>query len=206
MPSSQQPNQRRWAGAIPYTVSPYLCLEFVNSRFANYTGTGEVYDRLEMADWRAWFLARAEIAVTRPATPETLGQLRQIRAAVRDLLERGTPPAPTTLAWINQWLAASPPAWQLRSNGTGIDLRMTWEADWPGVIGAILTSYGRLWEDGVIHRVRECANPHCTWLFYDESRNATRRWCDPQACGNLQNVHAHRERARAGRGPGAPAA
>jgi predicted RNA-binding Zn ribbon-like protein len=177
-------------------LSPYLCIDFVNSRFANYLGTGEVYDRLEMAPWREWFLDRAGIPVSRPLAPETLDELREVRATLRELLDHSAPPAPETMSWINRRLAASPPAWQLRRAGDGVAMHMTWDADWTAVIAAVLASYGRLLEAGTPARVRECANPHCTWLFYDESRNGTRRWCDPQACGNVHNVHAHRRRAR----------
>jgi predicted RNA-binding Zn ribbon-like protein len=196
MPPSNHPINHRWAGPIPYTLSPHLCIEFVNSRFENYTGTGEIYDRLEMARWREWFLDRAGIPVKQPPAPETFHELVHVRTMLRELLGLRARPAPRTMSWINRYLAASPPMWQLRCTGAGVEMHVTWDADWTGVIAAILTSYGRLLENGTIDRVRECANPHCTWMFYDQSRNATRRWCDPQACGNLHNVHAHRERSR----------
>lgn len=45
------------------------------------------------------------------------------------------------------------------------------------------------------HRLRECENPDCDLLFYDESRNATRRWCSMQGCGNAEK-QARFRRAR----------
>jgi predicted RNA-binding Zn ribbon-like protein len=196
MPPSNDATRQRWAGPTPYTLSPYLCIELVNSRFANYTGTGEVYDRLDMPGWRKWFLDRAGIPVKQPPTPETLDELRHVRTMLRELLEQRALPDPGAMSGINGYLAASAPVWQLRRAGAGVQMGMTWDPDWAAVIAAVLTSYGRLLESGAIDRVRQCANPHCTWLFYDESRNGTRRWCDPRACGNLQNVKAHRERSR----------
>jgi predicted RNA-binding Zn ribbon-like protein len=196
MPPSNHAISHRWADPSPYTLSPYLCIEFVNSRFENYTGTGEVYDRLEMPRWRKWFLDRAGIPVKQPPTPETFHELRDVRTMLRKLLEQRGWPDPPAISQINRYLAASPPMWRLRRAGAGVQMQMTWDADWTAVIAAVLTSYGRLLEKGTIDRVRECANPHCTWLFHDESRNATRRWCDPRACGNLHNVQAHRERSR----------
>lgn len=196
MPASNQGINHPWEGTTPYTLSPYLCIEFVNSRFENYTGTGEVYDRLEMPGWRKWFLDRAGIPLKQPPTPETFHELRHVRTTLRELLAQRARPDARAMSWINGSLAASPPVWQLRPAGAGVQMHMTWDADWTAVIAAVLTSYGRLFENGTIDRVRECANPHCTWLFYDESRNGTRRWCDPRACGNLHNVQAHRERSR----------
>jgi len=33
-------------------------------------------------------------------------------------------------------------------------------------------------------RLKQCANPGCDLLFYDETRNASRRWCSVSLCGN----------------------
>ena len=33
-------------------------------------------------------------------------------------------------------------------------------------------------------RVRECSGENCDWLFLDESKNRSRRWCDMATCGN----------------------
>ena len=44
--------------------------------------------------------------------------------------------------------------------------------------------------------VRECAADDCAWLFLDESRNRSRRWCDMKVCGNRQKARRHYQRAR----------
>jgi predicted RNA-binding Zn ribbon-like protein len=67
---------------------------------------------------------------------------------------------------------------------------------WSAVIANVLISYGALITDGHIRRVRSCANPDCTFLFYDESRNGSRQWCDPARCGNLLAVRRHRSQAQ----------
>lgn len=48
-------------------------------------------------------------------------------------------------------------------------------------------------------RVRECASPTCAWLFVDQSRNRSRRWCDMTDCGNRAKARRHYERQRAAR-------
>jgi predicted RNA-binding Zn ribbon-like protein len=45
-------------------------------------------------------------------------------------------------------------------------------------------------------RVRECAAHDCEWLFFDESRNRSRRWCNMQTCGNRAKVDRFRARQR----------
>jgi predicted RNA-binding Zn ribbon-like protein len=40
-------------------------------------------------------------------------------------------------------------------------------------------------------RLRQCANPRCRWLFLDDSKGGTRRWCSMSACGNRAKAHRH---------------
>jgi predicted RNA-binding Zn ribbon-like protein len=40
-------------------------------------------------------------------------------------------------------------------------------------------------------RVRRCANEACLWLFNDESKAGTRRWCDMSSCGNRAKSRRH---------------
>jgi len=43
-------------------------------------------------------------------------------------------------------------------------------------------------------RVRQCSE--CGWLFYDATRNRSRRWCDMGICGNRAKARRHYERVR----------
>ena len=51
-------------------------------------------------------------------------------------------------------------------------------------------------------RLRRCGNATCYWLFLDETKNASRRWCEMASCGNLMKVRRHRARARRATKPG----
>src|SRR5664280_2943804 len=42
--------------------------------------------------------------------------------------------------------------------------------------------------------IRECGAPDCEWLFLDQSRNGSRRWCDMKSCGNRQKARRHYQR------------
>jgi predicted RNA-binding Zn ribbon-like protein len=44
--------------------------------------------------------------------------------------------------------------------------------------------------------VKKCENPDCVLLFYDNSRNGTRRWCSQKTCGNRMKVAAFLERRK----------
>jgi predicted RNA-binding Zn ribbon-like protein len=48
-----------------------------------------------------------------------------------------------------------------------------------------------------LDRVKLCAGEGCGWVFLDESRNNSRRWCDSRDCGNRERVRRHLARKRA---------
>ena len=45
-------------------------------------------------------------------------------------------------------------------------------------------------------RIRRCEGERCVLLYYDTSRNRSRRWCDMGACGNRAKAAAHYQRTR----------
>ncbi|MEW6242773.1 MAG: CGNR zinc finger domain-containing protein [Bacillota bacterium] len=69
--------------------------------------------------------------------------------------------------------------------------------NWGWVMAEIALSFARLLLNDYT-RVKMCANPACRWVFYDESGNRTRRWCEERYCGNLMKVRRFRARQKAG--------
>jgi predicted RNA-binding Zn ribbon-like protein len=45
-----------------------------------------------------------------------------------------------------------------------------------------------------LDRVRQC--PSCGWLFFDQSRNRSRTWCDMQYCGNRSKARRFYQRQK----------
>ena len=48
--------------------------------------------------------------------------------------------------------------------------------------------------DGPLERLRRCAN--CRWLFLDQSKNRSRRWCSMDDCGTAVKKRRYVERRR----------
>jgi predicted RNA-binding Zn ribbon-like protein len=69
---------------------------------------------------------------------------------------------------------------------------------WP-----ILTSAAELLaSSGEAERVRVCGlfdTHECSWLFVDESRAGTRRWCSMKDCGNRAKARRHQQRVKSER-------
>ena len=56
----------------------------------------------------------------------------------------------------------------------------------------IIRSAAGLLVMGELDRVRECADDRgCGYLFYDTTRNRSRRWCDMNSCGNRAKARRH---------------
>ena len=70
--------------------------------------------------------------------------------------------------------------------------------DAAALLAPVLWSTGDLLAGNQLARVRECANSNCLWVFIDESKNGTRRWCSMSACGNRAKAHRHYTRKKAG--------
>lgn len=55
----------------------------------------------------------------------------------------------------------------------------------------------RLLTEGELSRIRECPGAgDCGWLFYDTSRNGTRRWCSMEGCGSRLKMRRQYARRR----------
>jgi predicted RNA-binding Zn ribbon-like protein len=64
------------------------------------------------------------------------------------------------------------------------------------VLGASLAEALSLQATGAWSRLKACALESCRWVFYDESRNRSGRWCSMQVCGNRAKTAAYRARRR----------
>lgn len=185
-------------GPIPSTLADYACIDYVNSRFTDHTGTGAVYDRLEMAAWRDWFTSRWDIPTPGSPTRREVLDLRALRILLRRMLTAPAVPATADVARLNRFLHRSVRIPELVRARRSLQVRQRWSAGgWAVVIAAVADSYVRLVQMGDAGKVRVCRNPHCSWLFHDASESGRRRWCDTAVCGNLMRVQRHRTRARA---------
>jgi predicted RNA-binding Zn ribbon-like protein len=64
--------------------------------------------------------------------------------------------------------------------------------DWDIVIAEVATSAVTVMTEQ--RTIKKCANSDCSWMFVDESKPRSRRWCNVSICGSLVNVRRHRAR------------
>jgi predicted RNA-binding Zn ribbon-like protein len=126
---------------------------------------------------------------------------RRIRGALRVLAERG----PTSermrtegLAEINRVLgrSAGTRRVELRTDGSFIRTFVPVGDAFAGLVIPIVESAADALILGELSRVRRCADARCHRVFFDNTRNGRRRWCDMATCGNRAKAARHREKLR----------
>lgn len=175
----------------------FACLDFVNSEWTDWRGEGEPTDRIASAAWwkqyfKTWGLKAPGLTAPRGAR---LTDLRELRKAVRTFVEEGRPPTRAQRAWLNRRLGGAPQRWTLTARASGIEYQLVpARPDWSAVMAALILSFSQLIHDADPSRLKTCANPDCSYVFYDVSANRSRRWCFSNVCGNLVHVRAFRAR------------
>ncbi len=62
------------------------------------------------------------------------------------------------------------------------------------VLGPIATAGFELLTQSDATRIKQCEGKYCGWLFYDTTKNNSRRWCNMRVCGNRSKARALRAR------------
>jgi predicted RNA-binding Zn ribbon-like protein len=81
----------------------------------------------------------------------------------------------------------------------GAQLTWSWRSvsDLRQPLWLIVHSAIELLTEGDLRRVKHCPGANdCGWLFYDASRNATRRWCSMEGCGSRVKMRRHYARQK----------
>ncbi len=64
-----------------------------------------------------------------------------------------------------------------------------------GLLGEVLAAVSLATHDGTWSRLKICPASDCRWVYYDVSRNSSRRWCAMRTCGNRNKTRTYRRRA-----------
>jgi len=181
-----------------------LWLDLLNSDWHDFRGGGRDEDRLDREDWLARFLGPWRGWLRGISLLEARERLKGLRALLRRMADgfaSGRPLAKADMERFNRVLAAAPRVTRVTASGLSYSLRQL-PRD-PGVaalLAEIAASFAEVLARGEPGRVKLCRNPDCRWVFYDHSKNRSRRWCENAGgCGNLIKVRRFRARAGAGK-------
>lgn len=181
-----------------------LWTDFLNSEWHDWRGGGRSEDRLEKPAWLAKFLARWNLSAAVPPRPADARALRAFRARLRRMAEAaaaGAAPGGDDLRELNRVMASGPVTRQVAQTQAGHRLDLVpMREGWPQAMAEIAASFAGTLAEGGGARVRICENPDCLWVFYDDTRNRSKRFCDDKLCGNLVKVRRFRARRKAAQG------
>jgi predicted RNA-binding Zn ribbon-like protein len=131
------------------------------------------------------------------------GLLREalaLRSALREGAERlakGRSVGERTVAAINRVLAARPAHRELvREGPRWVSRERPVSASPHHLLVPIAESAAWVLEHGDPSLVRRCEGSSCVLLFYDTTKNRSRRWCSMEGCGSRAKAAAYYRRTR----------
>lgn len=175
-------------------------LELVR-RFVN---TEDLHNRRDaLADSEeslAWLKDNGLLLAEGKLSAADLDELRGLRAVLRDLAATnigGTAPSEATLEAFNEAARPHTVSVRLGTKEGGVSASLSSGGHGVGeVIAALAAAVQEAVLTGTWARLKSCANPECSWLFYDSSRSRTGRWCSMGACGSVSKARRYRARQR----------
>ena len=112
-------------------------------------------------------------------------------------LARGRQPPSSAVAVINRELALAMARARLRpADGVFV---MDWAGKPPAldqVLRPLVRSAAELLLAPTGGRIKQCPGHGCGWVFLDQTKNRSRRWCEMDVCGSRAKIKRYRARQR----------
>lgn len=178
--------------------------DFINSYWRDWR-TGDKNkdrDKLDEEEWVSKWLKEHALLATQMPNDIELAQLKELRSLLWKWVQtivQGESVYGEMLEQLNPYMDKGP-----------VTRRMVWENDgqaaikllplhsgWEQVMAEIAASFAEALLEKEPARFRICENPACLWVYYDDTRNRSKRYCDDKACGNLMKVRRFRARKKA---------
>ncbi len=173
--------QRLLGGSNPYSY-------FIEFSLASRLISPEEAERL--------LLAASQRASQREALIRRVTVLAEALKAGFEALSRGQTPPARSLSLLNR---------EIRNANANLEIveedgsfRWAWRESSPLALERplwpIASDAGDLLTQEDPCHLKLCHSDRCRWLFFDTSKNSSRRWCDMAACGNRAKARRFRER------------
>jgi predicted RNA-binding Zn ribbon-like protein len=178
--------------------------DFINSYWRDWrTGNkNKDRDKLEDPEWLAEQLKKYTLLETEMPNTIELKKLKALRSLLWGWVQaivQGKSMDGEMLKQLNVYMDKGP-----------VTRRIVWNSDdqaeisllplysgWEQVMAEIAASFAEALLEKEPSRFRICDNPDCLWVYYDDTRNRSKRYCDDKACGNLMKVRRFRARKKA---------
>jgi predicted RNA-binding Zn ribbon-like protein len=140
-------------------------------------------------------------AGTRPSEAEATHaralELREVLYGIFAAIARGEHPSERDLETLRREECEVLARASLVPKDEGYGWEWPDEVDLGRVLCPVVHAAVELLTSGPLDRIKTCAG--CDWLFVDESKNRSRRWCTMDVCGTHEKVRRYLARRAAGR-------
>jgi predicted RNA-binding Zn ribbon-like protein len=183
-------------------VGGALALDFANT--AGGRGTKEAIEHLQaphhVVEWAAHAGAISTDAAAQlhgAAGPELLRDAMALRETIHRIgatISQGGPPDAADLESLKERATRALAGARLAPSDLGYAFDFSRAPAADALLGPVAWSAIELLATGEFARLKQCPGHDCGWLFYDRSKNNSRRWCDMAVCGNRSKAQRHRAR------------
>jgi predicted RNA-binding Zn ribbon-like protein len=124
-------------------------------------------------------------------------KLRESLFSVFSNIARGEEPDKKALDSVNKFISGVLANLVLVPSEDGFVRRFSGRSDeLERPLNAVALSALDLLTSPSLDRIRLCASERCDWLFLDNSKNRSRRWCDMSVCGNRAKASRHYQKKK----------
>src|SRR6185437_3636832 len=140
-----------------------------------------VRDDLCQPGWMAHFLEKWHLDVELPRDEALIAKLRELRSLllrVVEALQTAQGVSAQEIEMLNLLLRKT--VFHYRIEQTDQAWHLTTQPairDWSWIQSEIIADFLALLANYDPLRLKICENPHCRWIFYDETKSRTRRYC-----------------------------
>ncbi|MFS0722530.1 CGNR zinc finger domain-containing protein [Paenibacillus sp. 1P07SE] len=175
-------------------------MDVINSNRVDWRDSKIQRDMLDDEQWIRDFLCKWELTATLPMNADNLKKLKRLRDLMRTIciaLNADLALQQDQLHEINLMLTSVSSQFQLNASKNAFEMEQMYNAeDWTLVLWQTTYSFAQLLSKPDVNRLKVCDNQNCEWIFLDQSKNQTRRWCDTKVCGNIMKVRRFRNRKK----------
>jgi predicted RNA-binding Zn ribbon-like protein len=176
--------------------------DFLNSLHHDWRGDGAIDDRLDDPQWLDQWVLDHQLSVNGRPSNKDLTDLKQLRTLMHRIVSDfvdGRTPSREHIDSLNKVIANGEVTRQLLvSEDERYQLVYTALGhQWTHVQAEIAASLAMMMSEDEPSRIRICDNPNCLWVYYDDTRNRSKKYCDDKLCGNLMKVRRFRARQKA---------
>lgn len=174
-----------------------LCLDFINSKwYATHKLNKEI---LRENDLLMNFFSKRNLHIDGSPDSEIQEALLELRSLLEKTLEEfvtNRSVSKDALSKINNYLREVPCVRVVEQVDEKYRVALKpVSLGWDWIMAEIAASFVQLLWECDVERIKICENPECRWVFYDETKSRTKRWCD-DTCASRMKVRRFREKRK----------